>query len=109
MAWSMIRPATDEDFEALNKSARRFAARHGMTRRVEDEIEICKAGGLNLSYSDALERILEEKNSTHHQNYGSNSHEYALWARCVCRALGVRGGSTSVGIAYGYVGESTED
>jgi hypothetical protein len=109
MAWICIREVTDEDYEALNKAARRFAARHDLTRKVEDEIEICKAGGSKISYYAALERILELENGDYRQRFGGNSNEYTLWARCVCRALDVKGGSTNVGIAYGYVGERAED
>ena len=95
MGWSIIRKATEEDYEALNKAARRFAARH-------EEI------GRYMEWSGDSERThwygtVDNAVRSYERNdrYGDGKYIARLWLRCVARALGSK---FAEGIAYGCVG-----
>jgi hypothetical protein len=109
MAWSTIRKATDQDFEALNKAARRFSARHDLTKTIGNDLEISKEAGMKTTWHKSLETYLAVL-SEEHSDVNDWGHSEAvtmarLWKRCVRRALGE---PTADGIAHGYVGLQVE-
>lgn len=96
MAWGTIRKATSEDFEALDKAARRFADRH--------DIEIDLAGTTESIYKQVDRRVENELGM--HRDPNDQDHIDALylsrlWKRCVRRALHE---PNADGISWDYVG-----
>lgn len=89
MAWSTIREVTEEDFERLNATARRFAERHGKIKTA--------LGGDKPTYR-SVDRLAIVNDT------GAWDYDYriaAMWRACVRRALREKNAD---GIAYGYVG-----
>ncbi len=82
-----IRPFTQEDQEALNDSAIRFAKRHGLTLGTYDQSSI------------ELDMYLESRSD----NWSDTSSLRRLWQACRCRALGVAV-AADVTVAHGYIG-----
>ncbi len=96
MAWSTIREATQEDLDALNKAARRFAARHDL-----QDMDFVKPS----QWYDTVDNAVEGEVSRH-RDPNDIDHWYAmrlktLWTRVVRRVLKH---PTADGVAYGYVG-----
>ena len=90
MAWNIIREATKEDYERLNATAWRFAARHGI--RIE-----------NAAVYDVKTATIKQ-----HQNRASVRERSLrpLWRACVHRALRDQQAES---IHYGNVGYYVED
>jgi|WetSurMetagenome_2_1015567.scaffolds.fasta_scaffold1358626_1 hypothetical protein len=106
-AWGVIRNVRDEDYEALDKSARRFAARHNLTQKIEQEMKFQKSIGYNLSWYGSVDNYIETYINI---NEGGCRHADAhylamLWKRCIRRALGE---PSADGIAYDTVGYVSE-
>ena len=92
MSWSVIRKATDEDYEKLEQRAEAFCKRHSLDI---DEGYLC-----GQSKAIILEDVL-----SYDTLHGNAPHEarylLKLWKRIVKRALGHH---WAEGIAYGTVG-----
>ena len=86
MAWSTIRPATDDDIEKLNQAAVRFIARHKINNPA------------SVQSVKAVEWAIEQENESYPGEFAT---ERKLWRAIVRRDLGSR---FAEGIAYGYVG-----
>lgn len=107
MAWSIIREAGDADYEALNKSARRFMARHPEVGKfVKQSIEIKKElGEKNISLWSEVDRAVLAITENDDWSTSNGKRLAILWKRCIRRALDA---PTATGIAYGYVGHEQE-
>jgi len=92
-AWGVIRNVTDQDYEKLEKSARRFADRHEIKYDLKDSIylQVCDYVNMNL-YSHSNPNDFE---------YSETKKLDLLWKRCQRRALGE---PNADGIGYGVIG-----
>jgi hypothetical protein len=99
MAFRTIRKATDEDYERLNKAARRFSDRH-------PELRVQKFGV--DSWSNAVDTAIGIETMIHSDpndwDYVGAKYLEMLWKRIVRRATNE---PNADGIAYGYIGYHT--
>lgn len=98
MAWGTIRPVSDDDYEQLNKAARRFVARHPEIKNRMYTDDPMKSGRWFGAVDTAIDSYDAGGawNDVEHGKYLK-----ILWRRVVRRALDE---PDSDGIAYGYVG-----
>jgi hypothetical protein len=89
MAWSTMHKASEEDFERVESSARRFAVRHDLFM-----VNDCNGENEGLPAHLEVGLIVDDRPGLR-----------PLWRRCVVRALG----PGAEGIAYGYVGFHVND
>lgn len=93
MGINVIRKATQQDYDAVARSAARFCKRHGLTSRFDwSPVE-----------------IIEAEIQTVAGRWGDNRMPRIarLWQQCFCRALGENYDSRLT-IAWGHVGLSAD-
>ena len=112
MAWVVIRKVTDEDYEALNKAARRFIARHPeLSKFVQSHLDYT---GEKLDQSprglwSALDQVITfGRDDESRSRWTGTDYVYLarLWKRCIARALGH---PDAEGIAWDTVGHTEKE
>lgn len=101
MAWVIIRTATAEDHDALNKSARRFADRHNIPISLQKSTWDIPIPQLHEQVSDHIEFRV----GSDYYNHEAKALR-RLWWRCIARATGCKGAE---GIAWGSIGYSSKE
>ncbi len=100
MSWSVIRKATEEDTEALEKAARRFCDRH----EIDYNAVLLGFGNFVSVVEDHISYLMSPGIGDVEQEAGVYLNR--LWLACVARALKTPGAE---GIAWHTVGYSTKD
>lgn len=95
MALSVIRAATQPDYDAVRASAERFCGRHSIS--------------VYRAYNPILDALDTDAESAieHAADMAGNTRLRRLWQACYCRALGERY-DYRMTIGYGYVGLAVE-
>lgn len=99
MAWGTLRLATDEDYEKLDKAARRFADRHGLEYPTEKEDR--KLGGWFQHIDGLIDMAVDMHKDPNDYEHEDVTYIAMLWKRVVRRALDE---PSADGISWGYVG-----
>jgi gluconate kinase len=101
MAWGTIRPATDEDYENLNKAARRFAARHPEVHDHMHEGDPITDADRGVTWYASVTNAVDFM-----ERYSENGKYIAmLWKRCFRRAVDE---PSAEGIAWGHIGSHVD-
>jgi hypothetical protein len=101
MAWGIIRKATDEDYEALNKAARRFAARHNLNLNFFNP----DSGSIYENVDMYVDMLLDEHKDPNDYEHREAKYLAMLWKRVIRRALNE---PSADGISWEHVGSHVD-